>query len=477
MAIIQFENGVKVNFNGTPTPQDIEEVAKTLPMASSSVQQNTQQATQDPTGEHGFFSSLVRDPFQTLLVNPLTRAVQAGQAVFGNQNAGLNDQMVNLGPLGKYNVPAVKSGKQIAGDALKSAAYLAPGAGEGAGFLASAGAEAARGAAFSAGGALQNNAPFSDVAKSAGMGAVVGGGIGAAGYGLSKAISQFPKLQKQLEEQNLKLTPQQRQKLGTKLDDVTTITSSFPVSSPQSRANLANQLEQDMENSFQKALPDYTGITKEQLFNQLNEIPKQFENTPGLQRQAQRAVESVLKDFVDAPELIPTSILNNSKKFYSEGVYQELSGKVKDKISDTITSLFRQNVEDAAMRVGVDIPVPATVRHLLPMVPESLPVKQFNELYGLLITTRKLTKAAAGKADVGYLDKVLAELIGAGVGSATAGPLGAGAGAVSGRVVSALAPATAVRSAIGKASTKIAKVKIPYGSRIATTLATSRPTK
>ena len=30
MAIIQFDNGVKVEFNGNPTPKDVEEVANKL---------------------------------------------------------------------------------------------------------------------------------------------------------------------------------------------------------------------------------------------------------------------------------------------------------------------------------------------------------------------------------------------------------------------------------------------------------------
>jgi len=161
------------------------------------------QITPEQAQGNNFFQNLIQDPIKELLVQPAVRAYQAGQALFGTitgnehlASAGERDVNLNLGPLGNMNIPALKPGlqglAQVGGSALKTAAYLAPGLGEG-GLLAQTGKNALAGAAFGSGNALEQNAPGSEVLKQGLTGAAIGGAIGAAGYGVQQGVETLTK--------------------------------------------------------------------------------------------------------------------------------------------------------------------------------------------------------------------------------------------------------------------------------------------
>ncbi len=186
-----------------------------------------------PKEEDGLLKSMIKHPIKSLLVKPVTRFAQAvagvGVEAFGTEEHKRRmgeylqkDQEINLPILGKYNVEALRPGssgiKQVVGEALESAAYLAPSARlAGLPFLGlarSAGATAAKvtptlgryiaqgaksgftgGAAFGAGGALQQEGSTTrDVAMKTAYGAVTGGiaggAIGAAAYPVSKLLQR-----------------------------------------------------------------------------------------------------------------------------------------------------------------------------------------------------------------------------------------------------------------------------------------------
>lgn len=82
MSIIQFENGVKVNFNGTPTQKDVEEVANKLGINKPKATQAAPPA-QETGGLGGFLKGLASAP-ATLLARPF-------QAVAGLAGANLED--------------------------------------------------------------------------------------------------------------------------------------------------------------------------------------------------------------------------------------------------------------------------------------------------------------------------------------------------------------------------------------------------
>lgn len=161
-------------------------------------------ATTQPRQPEGFIKSLVKAPIKTLLVKPAARTAEALSrlGVFGKQAkegfelAEQEGQDINLGPLGRYQIEPVKPGvsgvKQITGEGLETASYLAGGAG-----AAAAGRQAVKqtfkesvktglkagaksGSAFGAGTALQEDLSASEVATRAATGAAVGAVAGAA---------------------------------------------------------------------------------------------------------------------------------------------------------------------------------------------------------------------------------------------------------------------------------------------------------
>ncbi len=154
----------------------------------------------------GFLKTLIKAPIESLLVKPAARATEAlGRlGVFGEEakkgyeiQADEGGQKLNLGPLGKYNVEAVRGGtsgiKQVAGEAAEAGSYFVGG-----GAAKTAGTQAIKstlGTAVKTGvrqgaiggglgglgvGLQQEGAGIGDVAKSTAFGAGIGAGIGGA---------------------------------------------------------------------------------------------------------------------------------------------------------------------------------------------------------------------------------------------------------------------------------------------------------
>lgn len=170
---------------------------------------------QNPQQQDGFFKSLVKDPIKTLLVKPATRAGQVvadvGAPLLSKiPGSASTDEIrrriyqdntnVDIPVLGHYSVEPQKMGqegvKQIAGDALKSAAYLyTPGAVTAGGStlvkgaLTGAKGGAIGGGMFAASGAIQDDkATVESVIKDTAGGAAVGG-VGGAAIGAASAVT------------------------------------------------------------------------------------------------------------------------------------------------------------------------------------------------------------------------------------------------------------------------------------------------
>lgn len=127
MTRIRFETGQVVNFDGTPTQQDIDEVASKLGIGS----QNANIPKKD-----GLVKTIAKEALGTLLVKPATRATEAISTIaFPKSEAAkgyeLMRQQGESQDIGGISIPQQKpfgqgGGRQIASDVLKSATYLAP---------------------------------------------------------------------------------------------------------------------------------------------------------------------------------------------------------------------------------------------------------------------------------------------------------------------------------------------------------------
>jgi len=215
MAIIKFSNGTQVNFDGNPTPQDIEEVANKLGINQPATPEKTSEVAQP-----GFIQSLaqgIAKPFLKTLSAPYTAIKSAVQLAKGD-TAGANKTLtepMNFGyfgkvdPLGKKVDPNASMGKQfgqfnkeIFGTGTEIGSWFIPVGpaaqglkqlGTGARILRSVGQGAKIGAEAGSlmgfGQALQEDEnAFAGAIKGGLGGAVFGGAIGGAGAGFSKII-------------------------------------------------------------------------------------------------------------------------------------------------------------------------------------------------------------------------------------------------------------------------------------------------
>lgn len=216
MAIIKFANGTQVNFNGNPTPQDVEEVANKLGINKSSEQSPISPAPEQP----GFLKSLaqgIAKPFLKTIAAPFA-AVKAGvQLASGNKEGAAQtvNNPVDFGYLGKVTPVGGKvdttapMGKQlgqfakdVTGTGVEIGSWFIPVSkaaegvktiGTGAKILKSAGQGvkigAGSGAMMGAGQALQEDQNVIGGAFKGGLGgAAFGGVLGAAGAGIGKVL-------------------------------------------------------------------------------------------------------------------------------------------------------------------------------------------------------------------------------------------------------------------------------------------------
>lgn len=133
MAIIQFENGQQVEFNGNPTQTDVEEVAKQLGISGQpSAQPSMPSTISTEPAQKGILRSIVEDPLKTLLIKPAARTAEAlGRiGVFGPTIARGYQEMANQPQtFGGITIEPQKAfgeggGRQILGEAAKTASYL-----------------------------------------------------------------------------------------------------------------------------------------------------------------------------------------------------------------------------------------------------------------------------------------------------------------------------------------------------------------
>lgn len=219
MAIIKFANGTQVNFNGNPTPQDVEEVANKIGINQQMATSKT--ATQTPT-QPGFLQNLSRG-----IASPFVKAGEllsqggqafgsvlkaGGQSLAGNQkgaqetikNAATKITTERAKPIQLFggDINRIETPKQALGTAIELGAWFVPvgAAGQtaktlttgakilkGIGQGAKIGVET--GALMGAGQALQEDKNMIGGAIKGGLGGLVLGGVfGGAGAGISKLL-------------------------------------------------------------------------------------------------------------------------------------------------------------------------------------------------------------------------------------------------------------------------------------------------
>lgn len=274
------------------------------------------------------------------------------------------------------------------------------------------------------------------VAKDTAVGTLVGAATAGA---LDKVQKAIPKVQTWLEEQNLRLTPVQRQKLGTRLEDATkTIVDNQITGTPAQRFQKATNLVNNTEAKFQGFLEQHpTFVSKDALVQRLQGLKTVYSmsdeaDIQEIGKQIDRAV-SRLDQYGSE---IPTARLNNLKRSIYENAYNRAGDKVLDWVEHDVAGVYKNAIEDAANSVGGKI--------------EGLPLKQFNQKFGNLLQAQKLLKIAQTRADSGLMSRLIASFAGGTIGEAMGGPVGAAVGAEAGNFLTSKAT-TLARSTANRA--------------------------
>jgi hypothetical protein len=184
MAKIRFENGTVVNFDGTPTPADVEEVALKLGIT-------TQKSPEVPSAQKPLIDRIVESPLSKGIQSFFPGA-KLGEAV-GTSIAATGQALKGDFKGAKNIIQSQVPVKQVAGDvigALALPASMTIGGGTGAtaiSRLASAGAKyGASGAITSLGKSMAEGKDNSQIAKETLTGGAIGFGLGAGVQGVSE---------------------------------------------------------------------------------------------------------------------------------------------------------------------------------------------------------------------------------------------------------------------------------------------------
>jgi hypothetical protein len=190
MSTITFANGKSVNFNGTPTPADIDFVAKQMGVTAGSSSVGAPPPTQDPhtlptIGPTGKPSTTVN------WANPSSSIPGAtiGQGIGTWWAKNMPQSLGGAPDAAKHNVTPGPTGEAMVGDALRSTADVASLAlGPEVGVLGSSAIGAASGAGQAAGNAMVNNDTAGQVGSAAVKGGVIGGITAGAVTGALKLV-------------------------------------------------------------------------------------------------------------------------------------------------------------------------------------------------------------------------------------------------------------------------------------------------
>jgi hypothetical protein len=275
----------------------------------------------------------------------------------------------------------------------------------------------------------------------------------------------FSDMQSKLEEANLRLTPTQATNLGSKVNNITSfISDNLPIGSPENRFNAITNITNNMEDTLQGTLRDNPEVAKltvpkAQVIAQLQALPEKFMDDPASYPLAKRQIAEAAQAIQDTqPDEIPLSQLNKIKRSYSGNAFDQLGVKLKSEVKLAISSVPRTLIEDTLKNNSEEISLPTKLQPLFGGA-ETVPIKNFNKVYGTVLDTKTFLKLAANKAESGLVGRALSGTAGAAVGSVMGGPIGAAIGAGVGEGVASKF-ATPLRSIAGRAASGAGRILV-----------------
>lgn len=329
--------------------------------------------------------------------------VNAGiRAATGDQNFAKNT------PLGQQGDEALKNAPQNAMDALKGAAKF--------------GIEQPTNAALALEGAGQQlGGPKTDLIHDIGGGTIdavkpiIQPTIDAV---VGKASEMGNNLANSLEKESLRLTPTQKAKLGTRLNDITQFNIDNNITgNPGARLSKINDVVQNynttMDNYLKNEVPDNV-VQTSTLEDRLNNLKIKYQASDVADLEgAGKQIDSAVNRLKVYGDNIPTARLDNLKSSYYDQSYgNQIGSGITDEVQADIARVYKEAIQE----------------NLPGKVINGQSIADFNKDYGNALTSRKILQAAIGKPQIGPIGRIGAKVAGAALGS----PFGVGGEVIGG---------------------------------------------
>lgn len=321
---------------------------------------------------------------------------------------------------------------------------------------------AATGAGFGLAESVEKGKGAKETLFQTGTGAALGAIIPITFEGVRKGQQVLlPKISRQLERINLRLTPNQRRTLGTKLDDVADFMRKKKiVGTPAGRFDKVDRVYQDKEkvlDSFlRKDLKDRT-IAKDSVIKSLNNVRREFANERdvlAINKQIDSFIETIKTRY---PSSIPAWKLNALKRSTYQNAFNKAGDKVLDDVEFSLGDKLKDTIELIA-KGGKTFDIRKIQNQTL---------DQFNKEYGTVITARKLLKIAESRNQLGAFGRLISAIMGGSIGGATGGPVGVGVGALAGEHLGKLFVGTPTRSLVGATAQRLSEVPTKRAGEVA----------
>lgn len=455
---------MKANFNGNPTPQDVDFVAQKL-----GIQGQSQPQSQQP---QSFLDQLTNNPISKG-IQTLFPGQQVGNAI-GTEIAKLTSP-----ESGQSGIAPGPTPLQVAGDVGQGALMLGSlGAAAPETALGRIGLQAGIGAGFGATGALaQGKTGIGDIATQTAVGGALGGGLQAVGEGVSNALSNLAERgpESQLENQANRLKT-----LSNSLEENTTYMKDPATGQIVEKTNPIKTMVQEgliptVDDGKVNAQAVKEGL--DQLIqgqeDQAASIVKTLDGTvpaEDIENDLKNAVKSssTIRGQLKLPQALSEvdSRMSSLRMSYGEDIpYQAL-----DEIRRGMNREFDPEKRDVARIIG------DSMRGYLYGESGSPELQQVLAREGDLIKARDFAEKLHGTAvKGGRLGKYFAQLIGGMAGGSVGGPVGVLAGGWAGDKALSLAQrntfepigsrtagalSNAINSPVGQATSRAAKVEL-----------------
>lgn len=253
---------------------------------------------------------------------------------------------------------------------------------------------------------------------------------------LNKIKTSANNLANSLEQESMRLTPTQKAKLNTRLNEISQFNIDNGIKgSPQTRLakidDIVNRYDSTLDNYLKTEVPDNV-VDTQSLTDRLNNLKIKYSASDMADLEgAAKQIDSAVNRLGSYGDSVPTARLNNLKSsYYKQSYGNQIGSGLTNEVQGDIARVFKEAIEE-------------NVKDAAPINGQS--IADFNHDYGNAIVSQKILRAAIGKPQLGPIARLASKGVGIAAGS-VAGVPGEIVGGLYGDRVAGLLAGTHARS-------------------------------